>query len=567
MSAQLAHAAPRAALSRVSIWDRIYGFGSIYAKTLRDSRLAMLVIGAVLSALLLAAGSQYAQGYKTLKSRVDFANLVGQLPAVIAGVYGDPWPAHLTRLGGMISLKDASSVAVIAGFWSIVALSATLASEARRGSLEIVAVGRLGRRRVAVEKLAAHLTAMVLVMAVVALMSVLAGRFGTLPGDAISLADGAGFALWAGLLALASGSIAFALAPVIGRAGAAGIAGAVLMGGDLVNGYRAAVPAFAGPANVTWFGWTAQHQPLAAQFDWPSLIPVALVAVAFFAVGVEVFARRDLGRTTAIPWLRFPAATLGLGGPLRRSLGDRLPLALAWGAGIGIFGMGLGAAAGSLNATLAKTSPDSLKIFHTLFPKIDIATAGGFLQLAFVELGFIIIGFAAMTLVTGWASDESRGRLELLLAAPLGRSHWALAAGLGVLAAIAAMTAVAAVGIGAGAALVGSDATTPMLGTLVLGLYAAGVAGVGLALGGLLRPSIAGGAVAVLVTATFLIDLLAPALRLPDWVDKLALTTHLGQPMIGSWDWTGIAACLALAAGGLALCAWGMGRRDLVPGD
>jgi len=292
-------------------------------------------------------------------------------------------------------------------------------------------------------------------------------------------------------------------------------------------------------------------------------LPVALVAVVFFALGVELFARRDLGRITAIPWLRFPAVTLGLGGPLRRSLGERLPLALAWGTGIGIFGMGLGAAAGSLNATLAKTSPDSLKIFHTLFPKIDITTAGGFLQLAFVELGFIIIGFAAMTLVSGWASDESRGRLEMLLAAPLGRVSWALSAGLGVMAAIAVMTAVAAAGIGAGAALVGSDATTPMLGTLVLGLYAAGVAGVGLALGGIFRPSIAGGAVAVLVTATFLVDLLAPALRLPDWVDKLALTTHLGQPMIGSWDWTGIAACLVLALGGVVLSGWGMSRRDV----
>jgi len=125
------------------------------------------------------------------------------------------------------------------------------------------------------------------------------------------------------------------------------------------------------------------------------------------------------------------------------------------------------------------------------------------------------------------------------------------------------MTAVAAAGIGAGAALVGSDATTPMLGTLVLGLYAAGVAGVGLALGGIFRPSIAGGAVAVLVTATFLVDLLAPALRLPDWVDKLALTTHLGQPMIGSWDWTGIAACLVLALGGVVLSGWGMSRRDV----
>src|SRR2546430_16776234 len=53
-----------------------------------------------------------------------------------------------------------------------------------------------------------------------------------------------------------------------------------------------------------------------------------------------------------------------------------------------------------------------------------------------------------------------------------GGARWALSAGLGVMAAIAVMTAVAAVGIGTGSALVGSDATTPMLGTLVLGFYA-----------------------------------------------------------------------------------------------
>jgi hypothetical protein len=43
------------------------------------------------------------------------------------------------------------------------------------------------------------------------------------------------------------------------------------------------------------------NQPLAGQFDWPSLFPVALVAVVLFAAGVEAFARRDLGDTSAIP--------------------------------------------------------------------------------------------------------------------------------------------------------------------------------------------------------------------------------------------------------------------------
>ena len=86
-----------------------------------------------------------------------------------------------------------------------------------------------------------------------------------------------------------------------------------------------------------------------------------------------------------------------------------------------------------------------------------------------------------------------------------------------------------------------------------MGLYAAALVGIGLAIGGLFRASIAGEIVAVIVVATYVIDLLAPALQLPDWVHQLALTAHLGQPMIGIWDWAGMAACVVLAVGGLAV--------------
>jgi hypothetical protein len=69
--------------------------------------------------------------------------------------------------------------------------------------------------------------------------------------------------------------------------------------------------------------------------------------------------------------------------------------------------------------------------------------------------------------------------------------------------------------------------------------------------------------VAVVVVVTYLIDLLAPAFQLPDWVHQLALTAHLGQPMIGIWDWPGMVACLVLAGGGLLLASRGMRGRDI----
>jgi len=562
VTAEPGRGAPR--VMSVSLRSRLYGFGSVYGKTLHDSRRTILIMAGLMAVMLLAGGAQYGSTYATAQSRTDLDTLISAMPTALVGVYGNPSPAHIQTLGGLISWKEGPSFAVTAGLWSILALSSTLAAEAQKRSLDFVAVAPLGQRRVAIEKIAAHVTGLLVVMAVVAGAAWLAGfLFGTLPGDAIKPGAAIGFALWTGLMALASGSVAFALAPVVGRAGAAGLAGTVMIGGYFLNGYQAAVPAFSGWANATWFGWTTQHQALAAQFDWPSLVPVALVSVVLFIVGVEAFARRDIGETVALPWPGLPAVTLGLRGPVTRSLGERLPLAIAWGSGIGLFGLVLGASSGSFSTELARTSSDSLKLFHTLFPRIDLTTSGGFLQLSFVEFGFILAGFASATLVAGWASDEAGGRLDLLLAAPLARARWAVSSGLGVFAAIGVMTALLALGVGCGAAIAGGNPTVPALGAAVLGLYAVALAGVGVGIGGLVRTSIAGEAVVVLVVATFLVDLIAPALKLPGWVHQLALTNHMGLPMMGNWDWVGISACLALALGGLALAGWGMSRRDI----
>jgi len=131
------------------------------------------------------------------------------------------------------------------------------------------------------------------------------------------------------------------------------------------------------------------------------------------------------------------------------------------------------------------------------------------------------------------------------------------------MAAIVVMTGVIALGIGIGSALAGGDVATPILGSTVLGLYAAALAGIGLAVGGLFRTSIAGETVAGIVIVTFVIDIIAPALKWPDWVHQLALSSHLGQPMIGTWDWPGMIACAVIALGGVALAGFGIGRRDV----
>ncbi len=111
----------------------------------------------------------------------------------------------------------------------------------------------------------------------------------------------------------------------------------------------------------------------------------------------------------------------------------------------------------------------------------------------------MLVGLAAATLVGLWASDETSGRLEFLLATPLSRRRWVTGGGIGVLASIGVIVLVAAIGIAIGATITGGDIVTPVAGTLVLGLYAIALAGIGIAIGGVFGTRAAGPGVAILV--------------------------------------------------------------------
>lgn len=552
-----ADGAPAGRVAHISAWSRIYGLGSIYGKTIRDSRLAFIIAAGVLGGMMLVAGAAVGSVFPTPASRLEVDKLIATIPASMSGLFGNP--VKVGTLGGVMSWKYGMFFALGTGLWSILALSGTLAGEASRGSLDMVASAPFGKRRLAIEKLTAHLTMVGLAMAILAVCAWAgATTFGDASlGDAISPLSAVGFALWVGFIALAFGGLAFALAPLLGRSGSAGVAGAAMVVAWVSNGYAALAPiAFFSP-----FHWTVSHVALVGQFDWPPLALVGVVAAVLLVAGVEIFARRDLGVTAGLSAPGLPAVTLGVGGPARRAFGDQLPRALAWGIGLGLFGAMLAAMVGSLASEMDK-SPTFRDLLNAMFPGYDLSRAGDFLQ-AYAQMLFIFAGYAGATLVAKWASDETGGRLEMLLGTPLARSRWVVGGGLGAFAAVIVMTLGLALGIGLGAASGGVQTGGAVSGTIVLGLYAAAMVGVGIAVGGLWRTSLAAEIAAVVVTATFLIDLLAPALKLPDWVHQLALTAHMGKPMIGIWDPAGIAACVVIAVGGVALGAWGIRRRDI----
>ena len=548
------------AVTPVPLLRRIYGLGSIFAKTIRDSRRATFATGIVLAILLMGVAKAIVSEFATPESRVQLEAVIKAVPPILQGMAGRV--VNVETLGGYLQYKYGTFFPLIVSLWSILALSGTLAAEARRGSLEFVASGPITRRQIALQKLAGHVLMLGIACLLLFFAILITGSFGTLPGDELPLGSAFGYSLWLMLLALAAGSVAFALGPFVGRGSAAGIAGAVTFGGWIVNGYQAAIPQLAPFANLTWFGWTANHTALAGAYDWPSLGLVAIFVVAMLTIGVEAFNRRDIGVTSTIPTPSLPHALVGVRGPVSRLFGHNLPSSLAWGLGLGFFGLVIAGSGSDFVKELQK-SPDFMRLLQTAFPNADVASVGGFLQLLFLEFGLILAGLAAATLVAGWASDETSGRLEFLLATPLSRDRWTMGGAFALLGSIAVVTGLTMVGIAFGSALVGGDVVTPTIGSAALGLFAIAMAGVGVAVGGVFGTGFAAPAVAILTILVWLADVVVPALKLPDIVHELALTAHYGAPMLGQWDLVGVVASLAIAIGGVIVGTWGFQRRDL----
>jgi len=540
---------------------RIYGFGSIYGKTIRDSRLSFIIAAGLLGGMALVMGVAVSNIFPTPAARLEVNALFGSVPESMMNLFANTKliGPKVGTLGGYVTFKYSAIFALGTAIWSIMALSGTLAGEARRGSLDFVAAAPFGKRRIALEKLAAHLTLLWLAMLFLAVMTTFSSNvFGDAAlGDQIPPLSAAGFALWVGLIAMFFGGLALALAPLLGRAGSAGVAGLAMAALWITNGLNVGGPLLL----LSPFSWTFAHIPLVGIYDWPSLALLGILGVVLLAIGVELFSRRDLGVTAGLSLPQLPAAVLGVRGPTARAFGDQLPRALSWGIGLGLIGILYAALAGSLATQIAGSS-GLVSTFATIFPGSDFTTTGGWMQF-YAELLYIAAGFAAATLVSKWASDEGDGRLEMVLAAPMGRARWVVSGGASALIAIVAMTVLFAAGIGLGSAVGGLASGDAMLGCASLGLYAAAIVGVGVAVGGLWRTSIAADIAALVVVATYLLDLVAPPLKLPDWLHQLALTAHFGNPMTGQWDLAGIIACLVIAVGGILLGAWGIRRRDI----
>ena len=130
------------------------------------------------------------------------------------------------------------------------------------------------------------------------------------------------------------------------------------------------------------------HRRWPAVYDWPS---VALVGGrrgrAAGHRGRGVRSARHRRARPPCRRRRMPRVLLGLGGPIGRATASNLGAAVAWGLGVGLFGLVLGGAARRFIEQLQELAVSSCSCSRRSSRASTIASAGGFLQLLFVEFG------------------------------------------------------------------------------------------------------------------------------------------------------------------------------------
>ena len=65
----------------IPLHRRLYGFGSIYGKTIRDSRLAFIIAAGMLGGLALVMGAAIGTVFPTPAARLEVNKLIGSMPA------------------------------------------------------------------------------------------------------------------------------------------------------------------------------------------------------------------------------------------------------------------------------------------------------------------------------------------------------------------------------------------------------------------------------------------------------------------------------------------------------
>ena len=543
-------------------------FRTVWSKTLREYRFAIPVWGIGLGLLL------YAEFASATTLDPTSVSTVGQLAKMIR-LFGDP--LAFTSPAGYVTFRDFGIfLPILLSIWTLLAGARLVRGEEERGSLEVLLSTPHSRLRVLLEKIAALVTALVLI----AFLIFAGGVAGEV--SAHTAVDVTGMLLAVlnlGVLALLFSMLALFLSQVLGsRAAAAGWTGLFLALSYVLDGTGHIIE------HAAWFQWLQRLSPFLYYHASKPLLPfytlthgfnpgacllLLALSIAFAVASLPLFARRDIGGLVLPSWNRYkPEARTDAGlGALEpawrnvfvRTVGLRTLRAQMFDIGWWVVGLMIGVGWITMLTRSMETPLHNIyannPVFYKLFGGYDIGTNAGFLAGAiFAFVPVITVIFALLQSLT-WASDLEQGRMELVLSTPAPRHRIVLEHfGAVLIAAVVVLLAIwLSILVGASLTDLHVDAgnvAAASFSILPLELITASLV---YTLAGRLHPGAILGMVGTFLALSFFVELVQSLLKLPEWAKSLSIFHHYGSPITDGWQWRPFAAMLGIAALLLAL--------------
>ncbi|TME51375.1 MAG: hypothetical protein E6I53_10255 [Chloroflexi bacterium] len=367
---------------------------------------------------------------------------------------------------------------------------------------------------------------------------------------------------------LSAYAISLLVAQLASARAATALAGAFLLALFLVNSLSRVMSSLSTWRWLSPFRYYELSQPLppGGYFDVRGLLVLLAIAIVATAAAAAAFMLRDLGA----PLVRVPSPRHrpGFGAssvpfwnvPVARGLYERKLGLLAWSIAMAVLAWVFVALTRTIVQVLLSipTFVPYLSVFvhQKLYPAVLGYTWFDVAQLMFAAL--------AITYVARWSSEDTDGRLEMLLSTPQSRAAIVLERVAVLTAASLLVAAVSGVVLfnASHAAGIDLDARRLVEACLLLVPFVLVFAGAGSLLAAW-NPRAAVGLLGAFAFASYLDNELAPIYKLPAWVQSLSAFKLVGTPLLNGVDGRSLALMLLLALAGLGSSILVMQRRDV----
>jgi len=547
-------------------------FRSVFLKSLRDYRVAILGWGIGMGLVIVSPMASVAELISTPQQRAALATLAAQF-----AWNADPVAAD--TIGGYATFKFGVFVFLIC-VWPLLAASRTLRGEEDRGSLDVLLSLPRSRLQVAVQKTAAIWTAL-LAMALIIGLIAYGGGTGFKAG--FTLADGLLLGLNLALICAVFAGVALLISQFTHERGpAAGATGGLLVVFIVVDMVHRVIPNTEWISRLSPIYYYNLSKPLIPTFGTSATGMLILLALALLltVAAVFLFVRRDVGDVAQVPGLArilppsagpsraLPAGDWSLRSVYARSLGMIAMPTFWWTLLIASFAAWMVAVVeqmvGRLNDLLnGGNAPLALQILKNISGSATALNAI-FLGAMFELLPVLLMAFA-VTQVNRWTADQDDGRLEIVLSTPQSRlqvvlGRFAALATATVLIGVVTLLASAAAAAVAGVQLDSANLAEATLGMVPLGLL---IAAVGYLAAGWLRSAADTGLISFVLAAWFFISFIGPDLKWPEATLRLSPFYYYGTPLLHGMELGNVVVLVGVAAVALALGALRFTRKDL----